>query len=72
MGRFEENAWEQVSPKQLRPGIDLEIDGGVDLHTIGAAAQAGARVFVAGSSVFHAKEGIGAAVKNLIKIASNG
>jgi len=27
---------------------------------------------VAGSSVFHAKEGIAAAVKGLIKIASNG
>jgi len=54
----------------VKPTIDLEIDGGVDLHTIGAAAQAGARVFVAGSSVFHAKEGISAAVKGLIKTAS--
>jgi ribulose-phosphate 3-epimerase len=53
-----------------RPGIDLEIDGGVDLQTIGPAAAAGARVFVAGSSVFHAKEGIAAAVKGLIKTAS--
>jgi ribulose-phosphate 3-epimerase len=55
---------------RLRPGIDLEIDGGVDLQTIAPAAQAGARVFVAGSSVFHAKEGITAAVKGLIKTGS--
>jgi ribulose-phosphate 3-epimerase len=52
-----------------RPGMDLEIDGGVEPHTIGAAAAAGARVFVAGSSVFHAKEGITAAVQHLIKAA---
>jgi ribulose-phosphate 3-epimerase len=32
--------------------IDLEIDGGVDERTIGAAARAGARVFVAGNAVF--------------------
>jgi ribulose-phosphate 3-epimerase len=55
-----------------RPGIDLEIDGGVETHTIGPAAAAGARVFVAGSSVFGAKEGITAAVKALITEASAG
>src|SRR5205085_4423224 len=49
-----------------RPGIDLEIDGGVDAHTIGPAAAAGARVFVAGSSVFGAKEGISGAMKKLL------
>jgi ribulose-phosphate 3-epimerase len=53
-----------------RPGIDLEIDGGVDVHTIGPAAQAGARVFVAGSSVFGAKDGITAAVKHLLDAAA--
>jgi ribulose-phosphate 3-epimerase len=55
---------------RLHPGIDLEIDGGVDASTIGPAAAAGARVFVAGSSVFGAKEGITGAVQNLIKTAS--
>lgn len=35
-------------------GIDLwiEVDGGVDLDTIGACAEAGANVFVAGSAVY--------------------
>jgi ribulose-phosphate 3-epimerase len=55
-----------------RPGIDLEIDGGVDAHTIGPAAKAGARVFVAGSSIFGAKEGITAASKQLLDAACNG
>jgi len=32
--------------------IDLEIDGGIAPETIGAAAEAGARVFVAGNAVF--------------------
>jgi ribulose-phosphate 3-epimerase len=54
---------------RLRPGIDLEIDGGVDAHTIGPAAQAGARVFVAGSSIFGAKSGITAASKQLLDAA---
>ncbi len=56
---------------RLRPGIDLEIDGGVDAHTIGPAAKAGARVFVAGSSIFGAKEGIASAVQNLAKMATS-
>jgi ribulose-phosphate 3-epimerase len=32
--------------------VDLEIDGGITEETIGAAARAGANVFVAGNSVF--------------------
>jgi ribulose-phosphate 3-epimerase len=32
--------------------VDLEIDGGIDEHTAGRAAEAGARVFVAGNAVF--------------------
>lgn len=55
-----------------RPGIDLEIDGGVDASTIGKAAAAGARVFVAGSSVFGHKEGIPAAMQALMKAAVAG
>lgn len=36
----------------LPDGVALEVDGGVDLETIGPCAEAGASVFVAGSSVF--------------------
>ena len=32
--------------------IDIEIDGGVDVSTIGAAVKAGANVFVAGNAIF--------------------
>jgi ribulose-phosphate 3-epimerase len=35
---------------------DLEIDGGIGPSTIGAAASAGANVFVAGSAVFGAAD----------------
>jgi ribulose-phosphate 3-epimerase len=51
----------QVLPKfaQLRAAGfrgDLEIDGGISPSTIGAAARAGANVFVAGSAVFEASD----------------
>ncbi len=32
--------------------VDLEVDGGIDEHTVARAAKAGANVFVAGSAVF--------------------
>jgi ribulose-phosphate 3-epimerase len=35
---------------------DIEIDGGIDMTTIRSARDAGADVFVAGTSVFHAKD----------------
>jgi ribulose-phosphate 3-epimerase len=34
----------------------LEVDGGIDADTIGAAAEAGADVFVAGSAVYGADD----------------
>jgi ribulose-phosphate 3-epimerase len=33
-------------------GVDIEIDGGIDARTIRTVAEAGARIFVAGSAVF--------------------
>jgi ribulose-phosphate 3-epimerase len=42
-----------ASLRSLLPGgVPIEVDGGVDADTAGAAAQAGAMLFVAGSSVF--------------------
>jgi len=35
--------------RQLKPELDIEIDGGVDPNTIGGAIDAGANVFVTGS-----------------------
>jgi len=40
----------------LRPDQRLQVDGGIDGHTIGQCARAGADVFVAGSSIFHADD----------------
>jgi len=40
----------------IGPGPALEVDGGVDVSTAGACAQAGATVFVAGSAVFGADD----------------
>ncbi|MFP3870193.1 MAG: ribulose-phosphate 3-epimerase [Syntrophobacteria bacterium] len=37
---------------ERRPGVELEVDGGINAETIGEVARAGADVFVAGSAVF--------------------
>jgi len=42
--------------RKLKPNIDIEIDGGINKETIKKAAQAGANVFVAGSSIFKEKD----------------
>jgi ribulose-phosphate 3-epimerase len=42
--------------QEIRPGAVLQVDGGVDLSTIGACAAAGATCFVAGSAVFGAPD----------------
>lgn len=54
---------------ERNPACELEIDGGVDLATIGPAYAAGARVFVAGTSVFGYGDGPEAAVGALVQAA---
>jgi ribulose-phosphate 3-epimerase len=51
------------------PGCDLEIDGGVDLHTIRRAREAGASVFVAGTAVFGDAAGPAASIRKLLDAA---
>ena len=46
-------------------GAELEVDGGVDRGTAGAAAGAGATVLVAGSAVFRHPGGIREAIRSL-------
>jgi ribulose-phosphate 3-epimerase len=46
--------------RKLSPTVDIEVDGGVDLSNIERAAAAGANVFVAGTSVFHAPNPVAA------------
>jgi ribulose-phosphate 3-epimerase len=55
---------------QARPEIELEVDGGIDADTAPKAVQAGARVLVAGSSVFHAPDGVAAAMSRLRQAAA--
>ena len=40
--------------------VQIEVDGGVDVHTVGACAQAGAEIFVAGSAIFGADDPVAA------------
>jgi len=53
------------------PDAALEVDGGIDASTAGPCAEAGATLFVAGSSVFGASEP-GAAYAEVVKAAGAG
>lgn len=48
------------------PACELEVDGGIEPHTIGRAHEAGAAVFVAGTAVFGHPEGPAAGVRSLL------
>jgi len=50
---------------RLKPGCDLEVDGGIDPETAPQAVEAGANVLVAGSAVFGAADGVTAAMQRL-------
>ncbi|AMV40732.1 ribulose-phosphate 3-epimerase [Planctomyces sp. SH-PL62] len=50
---------------EIRPGCELEVDGGVDVETAPRLVEAGARVFVAGSSVYGAADGPTAGMRRL-------
>jgi ribulose-phosphate 3-epimerase len=50
---------------RLKPGCDLEVDGGIDPTTAPRVVEAGANVLVAGSAVFGAADGIAAAMPRL-------
>jgi ribulose-phosphate 3-epimerase len=52
------------------PGCELEVDGGIDPHTVPRVVEAGARVLVAGTAVFGHPGGPGAGVKSLLDAAS--
>jgi ribulose-phosphate 3-epimerase len=50
---------------RIKPGCDLEVDGGVDVATAPPAVAAGANVLVAGSAIFNDSEGVTDAMKRL-------
>jgi ribulose-phosphate 3-epimerase len=51
--------------RQMLPGIDIIVDGGVDQTTISSCAEAGASTFVAGTSVFRHSDGSAGALQAL-------
>ncbi len=50
---------------RLKPGCEIEVDGGIDATTASLVVRAGATVLVAGSAIFGAREGVAAAMKRL-------
>ena len=54
---------------RIKPGCDLEVDGGIDPATAPRVVEAGANVLVAGSAVFGAAGGVAAAMKRLREAA---
>jgi ribulose-phosphate 3-epimerase len=64
----------QVRSALVERGLDceVEVDGGINEKTIGWAAEAGADVMVAGSSVYDAPDGVGPAIKRLVACAEAG
>lgn len=51
--------------EQTRPDCELEVDGGIEPHTIARVAEAGANVFVAGSAIFGAPGGAADGINRL-------
>ena len=50
---------------RLKPGCEVEVDGGIEATTAPLVVRAGATVLVAGSAIFGAREGVAAAMKRL-------
>ena len=51
--------------ERVKPGNDLEVDGGIDVTTVPLVIAAGANVLVAGSAVFGENQGVSAAMNRL-------
>ncbi|AQX27956.1 MULTISPECIES: ribulose-phosphate 3-epimerase [unclassified Bartonella] len=47
-----ENKIKRIKDMVANRPIDLEVDGGITIHTIGKTAKAGANVFVSGSAIY--------------------
>ena len=58
--------------ERLKPGCQLEVDGGIDATTAPLVVAAGADVLVAGSSIFGARDGVTAAMSRLRSAVNRG
>ena len=64
--KFIETATSKISElRKLKPKLDIEVDGGINPYTARVAYDAGANVFVAGTSIFGKKDRI-AAIKEIL------
>ena len=64
---------QKVSEQILRCEYDikLQVDGGINISTIGTVVERGADIVVAGSAIFEDPDGIGAAINKLRQAGSN-
>jgi len=51
--------------ERIKPACGLEVDGGIDAATVRLAVEAGARILVAGTAIFGAREGVAAGMDSL-------
>ncbi|HKX02643.1 MAG TPA: ribulose-phosphate 3-epimerase [Methylomirabilota bacterium] len=51
--------------ERLKPGCEVEVDGGIDVTTAPLVVRAGATVLVAGSAIFGDRDGVAAAMERL-------
>jgi ribulose-phosphate 3-epimerase len=51
--------------ERLKPGCEVEVDGGVDAATAPLVVRAGATVLVAGSAIFGDRDGVAAAMQRM-------
>lgn len=56
--------------RQRQIDCEVEVDGGINLETAPQVVKAGANVLVAGTAVFDCKQGIAAAIRNLLAACS--
>ena len=52
--------------REIKPNLDIEVDGGINPYTARIAFESGANVFVAGTSIFGKKDRV-AAIKEILK-----
>ena len=60
---------EKINEREM--GVDIEVDGGVNLNTISKIAQAGGNIFVAGNAVFTTQD-YAKTIRELKKLAESG
>ena len=64
--KFIESTMEKLRElRKLKPKLDIEVDGGINPYTTRVALDAGANVFVAGTSIFGKKDRV-AAIKEIL------